>query len=141
MALLNQIGPFYFLDLAGGIFLPQQDNRLLERPGVPGVGLQLTGARGKPFRLRSRVDVQTVFACDDLYNQYTQIVADGAYPIAQYGNDLTGALGVAVLVQRVTVAKKSSALLVVAGLSPPSKGWLECDWDLVCVQLAQQAGQ
>jgi hypothetical protein len=139
MATLNQIGPQYFLSLDGGVETLKQDNELMVRPGVPGVGLKLTGLRGKPFKLRSRVDAATVVSAHDLKEQYNTLVGGGPYDLAQYGA-IYSSIGVGFLVLDVRVVKISALAYLRGGLNPPSLGWLQCDWELVAVALQQGPG-
>lgn len=138
MALLNYIGPFYFLSLDGGVETVKPENELLRRPGVPGVGLLLTGARGRDFIVRSRVDVESVLNAEDLYVQYTKIIGDGVYPVAQFGKEFTD-YGYGFLVRDVRKIDLRAMSLFVGGLNPPSYAWLECEWTLCCVDLGQTA--
>ena len=139
MALLNQIGPNYFLSLDGGVETIKPENELLRRPGVPGVGLLLTGIRGRDFTDRSRVDAATVQAAEDMYVDYTNLIGT-LQPVAQYGKEFTD-YGYGFLVRDVRKLELRALSLFVGGLNPPSFGWLVCEWTLVCVALDQLATQ
>lgn len=139
MPTLNQIGPFYFLSLDGGVETLKQDNQLMIRPGVPGVGLMLTGQRGKPFHLRSRVDAPNVVSAHDMKEEYNTLVGGGPYDLAQYGA-IYSSVGIGFLVLDVRVVKISALAFCKGGINPPSLGWLECDWELIAVALQQGPG-
>lgn len=135
MALWNQIAQFKFLDLVGGIRLPQEEAELLERPGVDGVGLQFQGLRGKPFTLHSKVDAEDLADAHAAGRNYQQIVNNGfLYSIAHQGIDYTN-FGVEFAVLEVANIRVSSRWLLMGGLFPPSLGWIEADWTLVAVQI------
>lgn len=140
MATVNFIGPHNFLSLDGGVETLKQDNQLMVRPGVPGVGIQLTGKRGKPFRLRSRVDAPSVIDAQNFKQDYNSLIGDGnPYDLAQYGAVYSN-LGIGFLVLDVRTVKLSALAYFQGGLNPPSLGWLECEWELVCVALQQGPG-
>ena len=135
MALWNQIGPFRFLDLIGGIVLPQSMASLLERPGVDGLGLKFEGVRGRPFQLHSKVDAFDLADAHQAGRNYQQLVNNGfIYSIAQQGVDYTN-FGVEFAVLEVANLRVSGRLLTMGGLFPPSLGWIEADWTLVAVVL------
>ena len=135
MALWNQIGPFVFLDLIGGVLLPQQGAELLERPGVDGAGLKLIGKRSAPFTLHSRVDALTVGDAHDAAANYQALANDGfSYGLAQHGVDF-GIYGVEFLVLKVANARVGGRMLVMGGLHPPSLGWIEAEWTLLAVRI------
>jgi len=133
VALWNQIGAFKFLDLVGGIVLPQSMAELLERPGVDGLGLKFTGTRGRPFTLHSRVDAEDLADAHQAGRNYQQLVNNGfIYSIAHQGIDYTN-FGVEFAVLEVSNIRVSGRLLLMGGLFPPSLAWIEADWSLVAV--------
>lgn len=136
---LNSIGDFVFLDLKGNVELLKQETQLLRREGVPGVGLKLTGVRGAPFKLRSKVDAATIADANDAYTNYLSYVGDGVFSLIQYGMVFAG-YGVGFLVQDVKPALIRANQFVMGGLFPPSLGWIEADWTLCCVALDQVGG-
>ena len=135
MALWNQIGAFKFLDLVGGIRLPQEESELLVRPGVDGVGIKFQGLRGKPFTLHSKVDAEDLADAHTAGRNYQQLVNNGfLYSVAQQGIDYTN-FGVEFAVLEVQNIRVSGRLLVMGGLFPPSLAWIEADWTLIAVSV------
>lgn len=135
MALWNQIGPFPFLDLVGGVVLPQESAEVLERPGVDGVGLKFLGRRGRPFTLHSRVDAQSLEDAHVAGRNYQQLVNNGIlYSVAQHDVDYTN-FGVEFAVLAVENLRIRAAWILRGGLFPPSLGWIEADWTLVALEI------
>jgi hypothetical protein len=136
---LNSIGPYVFLDLKGNIDPLKQEVELLKRPGVAGVGLKLTGVRGRPFTLHSVCDALDRDDAQETYINYTNLIADGPQNLVQYDFDFS-TYGVGFLVLDVKQIRRAQMLFVTGGLFPPSRGWVEADWTLVCVALAEEGG-
>ncbi len=130
MALWNQIGPFPFLDLRGGIERFKQEVEILARPGVNGAGFKQLGLKGRPFNCHSRVDAESVQDAQLAWENYSLIVGDGnAYYVAQYGTDFT-IFGVQFIVLDVRLVTIKAMALFQGGIFPPSQGWIEAEWTL-----------
>lgn len=136
---LNSIGSFPFLDLKGNVELLAEQTRLIVRPGVAGSGVVLTGVRGEPFTLRSKVDAPSIAAAQFFYEEYLTYVGDGVFSVIHYGYSFAED-GYGFLVLKVKPAIVRANLMCLGGLNPPSLGWLECDWTLCCVALNQTGG-
>ena len=130
----NSIGDFQFIALDGQPELIRQEIELVFRRGVNGAAFWRTGERGRPFRLRSRVDAQSKADAQALYATYKQLVGADPVTLVWSGLDYELRDGVQVVVVDVTQADcRSLAATGGTGLNPPSLGWLECDWELMAV--------
>jgi len=134
MALLNQIGPFLFLDLAGGIDQLQLDVEAEQRPGVDGTELRSLGIKGKPFTVRSKCDAFNVLDAQNQFYNYCQLIGTAVQPVIQYGTDYT-MFGVGYVVMRLQPLRVRANFFFTGGLFPPSLGWIEAAWTLLAVKL------
>lgn len=129
---LNQIGSFYFIELAGNPEAVKQQIALYTRSGVDGVTVVDDGARGTPFVLRSKVDCTSYSVGRATYLAYRQLI--GASPVDMTWQDLELASeDVSFCVLNVTQQVLRPILVASGGLYPPSLAWLECDWTMIAV--------
>lgn len=131
MAGTFRIGSFYFLSIDGVPPVRQQQPQVIVRPGVDGVSFWLTGSRGVPFTVRTRVDCESK---DDAFAkryEYSQVVGVGKLPMV-WGDQsmfLEDNAQVMVLAVRPIVCRE--LLASSGGLNSPSEGYLEAEWDLI----------
>lgn len=125
---------FDFLALHGNPDPLKEEVLVLSRPGVDGVAVWKIGKRGQKFTLRSVCDARDIAHARDLFCQYKALI--GADPVSLTWADLPLANESAkVVVLDVRAATLKTILGGVGGLNPPSTGWVECDWDLVAVEV------
>jgi len=130
----NKIGAEEFLEIVGLPDWLQQRLRIVERPGVDGLGVWLTGIRGKPATVRTRVDCFDLAAALAALDRYCAMVGNNPVAMTYAGQDLTG-FGVRFQVLGVHPAPDGVRTIAggVGGLNATSGAWLECDWELVAV--------
>lgn len=125
----HYIGPFQFVVLKGNPLLPTEQVELIQRPGVPGVGMLRTGVRGTPFTLLSKVDAPSVDDAHYLIRQYESIV--GGDPVQLVKDSIWyGPLCFVLAVRSVDVRAIVGG---VGGLNEESYAWAEAEWDLVAI--------
>jgi hypothetical protein len=130
----DQIESFWVLSFQGTPVGPQEFLEVLARPGVDGLAFWKTGIRGKPFTLRSKVDLVDLEQAVIVFSLYQQLV--GADPVGlTWGGIQFGGYGYAFKVLDVRCLRAAAIAGCVGGLSPPSRGWLEAEWDLVAVRI------
>lgn len=130
----NFIGPHQFLSLRGSWQPPREEVQLQARPGVDGLIAWLRGRRGVPFTLLSQVDQPTLPVAYDTFATYLELVGQGAQQLLVSDRDLTE-LGFGVLVLDVRLVQAKWLGSATLGLFPPSGAFLECEWDLVAVDV------
>ncbi len=140
MAILqNWIGSFAFIRLDGHADKPSPQLEIAVRQGVSGVGLWLTGNRGRPFRLRSFVDVETLGLARRGFALYTTL--KGSNPVGLIWNSYNMSnenFNVAVLdVRAIDIRSVANAS---GGLNAPSGAILVADWTLLAIELDQEEG-
>lgn len=130
---VNWIGSRAFLTLDGVPRGIGDSGVVLSRPGVDGSAVWLTGERGKPFTLRSSIDAFDLAYAMQLYAAYRQMVGE-LVDLIWNGLEMTNSTTQIIVVDVTPVDGRVFAMTGgVGGLSPPSKGWIECDWKLVAV--------
>ena len=132
---VNQIANLNFLALLGQVQRPFERSDLDQRPGVEGTGFTLTASRGDPFTLRSQVDQPDVQYAQIAMLTYLALCTTDVVSLVQDGYEFTTE-NIKFKVLKVTLVKLHAlALSSYWGLNSPSGAWLECDWELVAVQL------
>lgn len=129
----DSIGQYEFLALHGNPEGPREMLEVLSRAGVDGLAFWRTGVRGRPFTLRSSVDLVSLAEAHYCFSLYQQLVGENIVPLVWGGIAFTG-YGWQVKVLDVRLVSARAVIGVVGGMSPPSYGWLVADWELVAVQ-------
>lgn len=123
---INQIGSFRFIRLEGPPLAEGMDVERIERPGVDGIALLRLGVHDKPTRYVSTVDVASVAAGWQLYEQYKALQGADAVNLIW-----SGAPAVLVAIERVTALVCRPLQGSVGNqINPPSGGLLVCEWIL-----------
>jgi hypothetical protein len=134
----NAIGSFEFLSLTGQVAPPSTRLELIQRPGIPGSGVRDLNYLSVPFKLRSIVDVASVWEGQILLVDYDAIKGT-VVTLIKDGVDFSdplqaGMIGPwSVLVLDVRLEALHATLAAVGGISLPSGAVLVCQWDLVAV--------
>lgn len=126
-----KLGAFDFLSIDGVPPVRQTEGQLVVRPGVDGVACWLTGQRGQPFTVRTRVDCQS--RADALAKRYAyaQLSFAGKQKLIWSDYAVETEDGAQVLVLAVRMIQLGALLASSGGLNPPSLGYLDCEWDLI----------
>jgi len=133
---MNMIGNLLFLTLLGGVERPsQQVGDLIARPGVDGLGIWRTGIRGRPFQLRSMVDVPDLAAGRMFFAAYRLLMGGALQILIQDGYNFFAAEGFNVAVLDVQLQQLKTIKTAVGGFNPPSNAKLVCEWTLVAVAI------
>lgn len=138
MAAVNWIGQFSFLTLDGDPLAIGEQPIVNERPGKNGTAIWLTGLRGRRFRLRSSIDAFTQAHARFLYGRYRLLIGQFVDVIWNGGAITSETVRVAVLDVRPVEGRTFAMIGGVGGLSAPSRGWIECDWDLIVIEKAEE---
>ena len=131
MAGVFQIGPHTFLTLDGTPPMREQEGQIIVRPGVAGLAFWLTGERGQPFTLVSRVDCASKADALAKRYEYRQLVLAGKQSLIWGDHNLETEDGAKVMVLAVRPQRLGELLVSSGGLNSPSLGYLDCEWDLV----------
>lgn len=138
----DRIGTFEMRTLRGPA--PETVRRSLElvaRPGVDGLVAVRTGTRGRPFVMRSGVDAASLAAAAARWRDYQAAIGSDPIEIVWGGKSWLDFnvrfLVLDVRLLRLTPIPSGGA---VGGLNPPSLAWLECEWDLVPLDIAYSSG-
>ena len=130
--MVNSIAYCRFLSLQGDPQALTEQPIVLARPGVPGVAIWLTSARGRRFTLRSGVDAEDLGDARAMLANYQELI--GTDPVALVWRDVPMTReGFSVCVLDVRPVRVMPMLRCVGGTHPPSRAWLEADWDLIAV--------
>jgi len=70
----NRLGSEDFIRISGGVDVPGERTQEISRPRVDGVALRKVGKRGRPFSMRSVVDVLTAGATADAADAYAKMM-------------------------------------------------------------------
>ena len=128
---INQIERFTFISLEGDPLAISQETVVKSRPGVDNVAIWRTGSRGREFTLRSAVDGFSMVYARNLYYLYRGIIGTAVDAIWN-GMALTNADTKLIVLDVKPARGRCFAMLGgVGGESPPSMGWIECDWKLI----------
>jgi hypothetical protein len=115
-----------FFDLIGTVFPIQNEVELIDRPGTDGIGARLTGAKGKPFELRSITYHASFTAAQTAMASYVALKSSIQTLVR---NSVT--VGTVIVVE-VTEASPPQAVYNVAGASG-AQCRAEVKWKLVRV--------
>lgn len=131
-----QIGDHEFLSLS--FPSPVKERPLaMDRPGVTGSAIWLTGERGKPFTVRSTCDAYHLNHAIELFLEYRTLI--GQDPVDLIWNDYHVTdenTKVAVLDVRRVPDRIFRMAGATQGLNPPSLGWIEADWELLLLPVS-----
>lgn len=130
MAGVFKIGPHTFLSIDGVPPVRQEQGQLVVRPGVPGVAFVLTGKRGVPFTVRTRVDYASKAVALAKRAEYAELAFAGKQQLIWSDHPLLTEDGAQVMVLEVRTIACGELLVSSGGLNSPSLGYLECEWDL-----------
>lgn len=132
MAGVFKIGSHVFLSIDGVPPVRQREGQLVVRPGVNGVAFVLTGKRGTPFSVRTRVDCESKAAAMAKRVEYTELVFAGKQTMV-WGDHplLTDGDSAKVMVLAVRPLICTQVVTSSGGINAPSGGYLECEWDLI----------
>lgn len=140
MVVLNEIGPFNFISLAGNPEAVREEVELVRRAGVDGVGIWRIGQRGRPFTLRSFVDAPTIGEARLLFSHrdagYVSLI--GTDPVSLLWTDIRLDPVEGVLVAVLDVRQVECfriAPTATGGLNASPQAFLICDWDLVLIRI------
>ncbi len=131
MALEYSIGEFQFLSLDGVPPCRKDELAVIVRPGVDGLAFLITGKRGQPFTLRSRVDCESRDNAMAKRAEYAALVGAGKQTLVWGNYALASEDDAKVMVLDVRPIMAGELLVSSGGLNAPSLGYLECDWDLI----------
>ena len=134
MALTNQIQNFKFLDLIGPPGTSAEQVEIIARAGVDDVEVWLTGRRGAPFQMASRVDVPTLDNAFVALEQYIGLIGQDPQPLIWHGVDMESTSQLKFAVLSVQSQRIYQTRTFVGGLFPPSLAMLECVWSLIPVR-------
>lgn len=135
---MNSIGLHKFIALHGSVEpVRQQIAPLLVRPGISGLGFMRTGVRGMPFRLTSAVDQVSLADCHALFGMYRLLIGAAAVELIQHDYNYQAENMLAVVLDVRLARPPQEVLCAVGGLYPPSGAKLECEWELVMVDLTE----
>lgn len=130
-----QLGDFEFLSLDfPGLF--KERPLVLDRPGVEGSAVWLTGKRGKLFTVRSTVDCRDLTDATMLLTEYRDSI--GGDPVDMVWDNqavTTEETKIVVLDVRTVPGRVFRMAGATPGLRPPSLAWLEVEWDLILVKV------
>ncbi len=130
MSLLdNSIGDFAFLALAGEIEPPREILEIEERAGIQGSEVTRMGAKGRPFVLQSRVDLQSYEEAKTLLDDYLGLV--GADPVSVTQGGVTSQYLFIVL--NINVLRIPPVAGGVGGFNSNPRALLECRWTLLAI--------
>ncbi len=118
---------FAFLTLQGSLAPVQQEFEREQRAGVNGIGLWLTGSRGKPFQIQTTLDCVDAATAAGVFANYVGTV--GTKKDLYYAGLLFGTI----VVQEVTlqsIRKLQSAVGGVQGFSGGSGALLSASWTI-----------
>lgn len=130
-----QIGEFEFLSLTFPELFKERPI-VMDRPGVEGSAVWLTGRRGKPFTVRSTTDCQDLTDATLLLREYRDSIGGDPIDAGWNGLSITNDEEKLIVVDVRPVPGRIFRMAgATPGLRPPSLAWLECDWDLLLVKV------
>lgn len=134
MPSVNAIGPYQFVTLSGVPRGIARQLEVIERAGVDGSGIQRTGRRGRPFRLRSLVDCNSFAEADVMVEAYRLLIGEAPVELVWNGrqSSLKGYLVVVLDVEPVDVAALVTA---VGGLTGLGVAHIVAEWTLLPVYI------
>ena len=133
---MNSIGEYVFIGLHGNPDPPKEAVEIMERPGVDGIGVWRLGRWGKPFFMRSQVDVASMAAAAVLLGRYRDMIGQDPVSMIQDNVD-SAACGFLVVVEDVRQERCHAIENSTGGINPPSLAWLEAGWRLRAVAIPE----
>lgn len=137
----NSLGDFEFVtfhhpeDHGAPPLLPARMGQVIQRAGADGSTVLQLGRKGRPFPMRSGVDVATFAEANDLLRDYMDAANEKPLGLIWGGANFGTAYGVQYIpvdVQPIRIRRISG---VVGGLSgQPNCFWLEALWTLLPVE-------
>lgn len=137
MPAYDSIDQFEFLQLDGMPDAVKEGVIQRTRAGAAGTKFKRTGRRGQQFTLHSKVDLASFAEWPSVYYGYLGLIGADPVDIVQGGLDFSQTETVFEVVN-VRVTDAHACLTGSGGLNAPSFGWLECDWDIVPVELEEE---
>lgn len=128
----NAIGEHEFLILSGQPDPPRKACAVMQRAGVPGTAVWTDAPRGRPFRMRSVVDVLDLPVGRQTYKQYCDTIGTDPVPLVWEDVEMTGE-DWKVIVLDVRLIDLHAIETPVGGFDEASRARLECEWDLIAV--------
>lgn len=139
----NQLGDFWFIslhsgDAAGPPDLPGTQVEIIQRPGYPGSAVIDLADKGKPFQMRSFVDVPTMDHGILLAKNYKAYQGKGPYGMWWCGVNYLAEFSVVFVPLEVNVTRIKATRVAVGGLYPPSLAVVECMWTLLPMAVEEE---
>lgn len=134
----NSLGSFDFITLTssapdGAPLVMQNEIATVQRPGVDGTAFIKTGLKGKPFQMRSFVDVDTFANAVTGANLYQSVARDEAYVLVWCGINYSTTFNTRYFVIDVSPPKVRRCNSAVGGLVSNPQAVIEAIWTLVPV--------
>ena len=134
----SAIGPYEVLTISGMPQTIRQQLEIVQRSGVDGSGIYLTGLRGRPFTLRTTVDGIGRINAFLAFEGYTQLV--GAEPVGiVHGGVWIGTINALFAVLDVRLVDIGHLALSVGGTTAGADTLLTAEWDFLPVH-SQNSG-
>lgn len=139
MADRNRLGDFTFVQWARSDnpaappILTAQKTQIVERAGVKGTGLLLTGERGVPFEMVSGVDNDSLEAGLDTLTLYQGLIGQDAQNLWWGGVNYRTAYNTVFLVVDCVPLECRKVTGAAGGLSSQRGAWIRALWTLVAV--------
>lgn len=125
----NSIGEFLFLEIRGEVIPTREQLEMDQRNGINGTEFTLTGTKGEPFQLLTRVDAPSYPDALQFAQDYGSLIELGAQDLILH--DVLFTQQVKVL--KVTPVRIHAIRSGIGGIFYPSLGWIEAVWDLIAV--------
>lgn len=116
-------------DPRGGPLIVREQCQLINRPGVDGTAVLLTGKRSDPFQMRSLIDILSLAVLPAALKAYTELIGK-AVEIHWQGVDYANDHDTKYMVLDVVVSRSGKLLARSGGLVPNSTAYLELLWTL-----------
>lgn len=135
----HSLGTFYFIRMDadgqpnGCPPILQKQTAIVTRPGVPGTGVIDMATRGKPFQMRTIVDLSTQLAAEQMRDSYRQQICQDKLNIVRAGIDYGSVFQTEYVVLDVQQAALTRHANAVGGIN--GGNWLLlCNWVLLPVE-------
>ena len=129
------IGEQNFFTLSGPPEKPVQHVEVIARPGVNGIGAYRMGKFGRPFTLRSGVDLENYQAALQRLDDYQEMIAKDPVTAVWADQNFDTGRQAKVIVLDVRLSYAPMKMLTCVGGINVNNGqpcvWLGCDWDLI----------
>lgn len=131
----NSIGIFRFAGMVGNPEPPSDVPSLDERAGVRGTEITREGLKGRPFIVRTWVDMASYEDAWLEFRAYLALRSGDAVELVHAGISTQAVEGYLVNVLNVVPVDIRPIRPGAGGINPPSLGLVVCDWELVAVPL------